>query len=514
MELIENIIKAISPKLAARRAAWNLRNARLYEAATNSIYHKKPGAGGSGDKTMDSAREKIRDWARYLDENHDLAIGILDELVNKVIGTGIRMEPTTASSTGKLNRKLNKEIRKLWRDWEKSPDVTGEIPFNEMQRLAARTLYRDGEVLAQHITGLQAGIIHSGAVPYSVEMIECDFLPFSYNDKNLRIVHGVQKSKWGRPTAYYLLKEAPDFLRSQIININSDAVRRIDADKINHIKFTRRLNQTRGVSVFHGVAFRLDDIKDYEESERIAARIGASWCGYIKKGTDFESVDTVNPDGSIRNQRNLEFTPGIIFDDLVAGEEIGTIDTNRPNTALAEFRDSQLRATASGTGTSYSSISKNYNGSWSSQRQEMVESYPNYARLRAYFVSAFLQPIYENFIKTAILVGAIRIPKAIDMQTLLNPAWIDPPTVWVDPKNETVSDILAIDNRLVTRAEIVRKRTGRDPEEVRQQIEAEQLELLESPTWSANKPKPPAPGAKDDDDDDDEDGKLRQPKAA
>ena len=54
--------------------------------------------------------------------------------------------------------------------------------------------------------------------------------------------------------------------------------------------------------------------------------------------------------------------------------------------------------------------------------------------------NAFLQPAYEKFIKNAILAGVLQIPKSIDMRTLLTPAWIDPPAVWIDPKIETASD--------------------------------------------------------------------------
>ena len=54
----------------------------------------------------------------------------------------------------------------------------------------------------------------------------------------------------------------------------------------------------------------------------------------------------------------------------MVGEEIGTIDTNRPNPNLQAYRDGQLRASAAGLGASYSSISRNYNGTYSAQRQE------------------------------------------------------------------------------------------------------------------------------------------------
>jgi len=499
MELIEKLVEALSPKAAAHRRYWKLRASRLYAAASDSIYHKKPGTQGTADKAMDQARSKIRDWARHLDENHDLAIGILDEMVNKVVGVGITLEPLAASNAGTLNKKLNKEIARLWRRWSMAPEVSGELPFSEVQRLAARTLYRDGELLAQHILGTRGGLNHLGGVPYSVELIEADFLPFEYNDDKRGIIHGVEKDAWGRPRAYHLLKKAPDSGIAFFLKPNVNEVRRIPADRINHVKFTRRINQTRGVSIFHGVAHRLDDIKDYEESERIAARVGASFSAYIQKGSDF---DPTSAGDSANKFRNMELTAGMIFDDLLPGEEIGTIDTNRPNTALSDFRNSQLRAMASGTGTSYSSISKNYDGTYSAQRQELVESYPSYSRLRAYFVSAFLQPIYNNFITAAVLSGELVIPKTIDLKTITEADWIAPPKSWIDPKKETDADKLAVDAGFTTRAAVIRERTGKEPDIVKEQIRTEQAEdKAENPAPEIlGEPGEPAkPGAQEND---------------
>ena len=471
MELIEKIIGLFSPEAAAKRALWRFRASRLYEAASNSIYHKKPGTQGTPDKAMDSAREKIRDWARHLDENHDLAIGILDELVNKIVGTGITLEPLAASSTGRLNKRVNRDIMKLWRAWSMKPEVTGELPLSELQRLACRAWLRDGEVLAQHVQGNQGRVQHLGGIPYSVEMIEADYLPFEYNDENRGIVHGVEKNAWGRPRAYHLYKNPPDDIyRIYRISFGEDT-KRVAADRISHLKFTRRFKQTRGVSVFHGVAHRLDDIKDYEESERIAARIGASFSAYIKKGTDFDlsaATQAASERGS--DFREMELTAGMIFDDLLPGEEIGTIDTNRPNTGLNDYRNSQLKAVSAGTGTSYSSISRNYDGTYSAQRQELVESYPAYSRLREYYIAAFLQPIYNKFIEAALLSGALKVPKSVDPASLFLADWIAPPRSWIDPKKEIEADVMAIDHGLVTRAQIIRERTGREPEIVKEQI--------------------------------------------
>ena len=61
----------------------------------------------------------------------------------------------------------------------------------------------------------------------------------------------------------------------------------------------------------------------------------------------------------------MKFAPGMIFDDLSPGESVETIDSTRPNPGLEAFRQGQLRAVSAGLGTSYSTLARDYNGTYS-----------------------------------------------------------------------------------------------------------------------------------------------------
>jgi capsid protein len=54
------------------------------------------------------------------------------------------------------------------------------------------------------------------------------------------------------------------------------------------------------------------------------------------------------------------------------------IKSDRPNPNLETFRNGQLRAVAAGSRGSFSSIARNYDGTYSAQRQELVESTEGY----------------------------------------------------------------------------------------------------------------------------------------
>lgn len=450
-------------KKAAARAPQIV---RIYDAAVASQYHKRITDTRSADAVMEHAGDKLRIRARHLDENHDLAIGILDTLVNNIVGTGLTVEPQVTTRGGKPAAKFNKELRALWIEWQKWPEVTRELPGSEAERLICRSWLRDGEVLIQHIEGTGAALKHATGVPYSQELIEADLLPFELTDADRGIVQGVQKNAWGQPVAYHLFKSHPGDALALFMRAERDT-KQVPADRITHLKFIRRIRQTRGVSVLHGILHRLDDIKDYEESERIAARVAAALTAFIKRSPDFAGQVQAT-----QGDRSFEMAPGMVFDNLLPGEEVGTIGSNRPNPGLEPFRDAMMRACAAGTGTNPSSISKKYDGSYSAQRQGMVESAPGYAKLRGYFIEAYKRPSYERFVRMAIAAGRARIPANVDPARIYDCDIRGPGMPWIDPLKEVQADIKAIESGLKSRAQVIRDRGG-DPAVVDEQIAAD-----------------------------------------
>lgn len=87
--------------------------------------------------------------------------------------------------------------------------------------------------------------------------------------------------------------------------------------------------------------------------------------------------------------------PCIIYDDLKPGEDIGMVKSDRPNPNLETFRNGQLRAVAAGSRLSFSSTARNYNGTYSAQRQELVESADGYLILQDWFIGAVTRPMYR-----------------------------------------------------------------------------------------------------------------------
>lgn len=459
------LLDRVFPGLALRRmkALILLEHAkRVYDAAKNTSYRIRPTDARSGDSVMEQAKDSVRKWGRYLDENHDVSIGILDVLVNNVVGTGITTEPMVMTRGGKPAERVNDQIRKLLRDWSRRPETTGELHYAEAQRQACRSWLRDGEVLTQHVRGPR--FRHFSEVPYSIELVEADLLPFEAITGRDNVVHGVEKDGWGRPLAYWLYRSHPGNYTIPVPAVSSRDLVRVAAEDMTHLKFTRRIRQTRGVSIFHGVVRRLDDIKDYEESERIAARVAASLTAFIKKTEDFSGEAA-----AVAGDRTFEMSAGMVFDNLAVGEDVGMVKSERPNQNLGDFVQSQLRAAAAGVGASYSSVAKDYSGTYSSQRQELVEQQPAYGRLQNHFIETWIRRNHVELVSAALAGGVLRPARNVDLKTIFDAEHHAPGMPWIDPKKEVEADALKVEQRFNSRSQIIRQRGG-DPDVVEKQI--------------------------------------------
>lgn len=448
---------------------------RLYEGGKGTSQRPKRGSGASGDAVMASTGNRLRETVRYLEENDGITAGVLDDLVNNVVGTGVTIEPMAKLSDDEPAEALNRSLRELYAEWHERPEITGEFPGNEVERMVCRTWLRDGEMFAQHVTGLLAP--HNSSVPYSLELLEPDFVPMdsvSQQSSNT-VIHGVETDTWGRRLAYYVYLQHPGNTLSPFGSgaLSSSLLRtkRVQADRMMHVRFVRRLHQTRGVPIMHSAVNTLYDLKDAWESERVAMRVAAAFTGYIKKSPDYQSTSIDDTTGA----RELELAPGMIWDSLMPGEEVGTIGHDRPNQAFDPFTQALLRTVAGATGTRYSAIAKRYDGTYSSQRQELVEGAVSYRRLLAYLIGVFYRPVWRRLIDAARLSGRLVLPRNVNEKSIYAPEFRGPVLPWIDPLKEIQAFQIAVQAGFKSRHQVIRD-MGSDPTIVDAQLQMDMFE--------------------------------------
>ncbi len=462
MNAIDRLVAYFAPAAALRRRAARGVLAH-YEAAEPSRLRKFHRERGSQNELVQRGAVAVRGQARHLARNHDLARGALRVLVNNVVGAkGIGVEPQPRRLDGTIHTEYAAQLLELYRDWIRRPEVTHRLPWSRLQRAMARAWLRDGEVFAQMITGQRPDLDHGSRVPFSLEAFEADMVPMDLHDARRGIVQGIERNQWGKPRAVHVLKADTASLS---IATGQDT-KRVPWDRVLHLATLDHIGQIRGVSEFASVITRLEDIKDYEESERVAAKIAAMLTGYIKRGTP----DLYNPEDSVPpGSREIAFKPGMFIDDLAVGEEVGLIDTSRPNPNLITFRQGQLRAVSAGLGASNSSVSRDYNGSYSAQRQELVEQWIHYAVLCDEFTGAIVQPVWEQLVLAAHLSGVVRMPSDLKPGTADDALYVAQAMPWIDPVKEATAWEILIRAGLASEVEAIRRRGG-SPQDVLTQM--------------------------------------------
>lgn len=465
---------AINDPIKAVQRAQARRVFAVYEAAKPSKQRKNRTSNAGPNTLVGGSAAALRAHARFLERNHDLSRGAIRTLVNNVVGpNGIGVEPQPRKLDGSIHTEYAAALREARRDWARRPEVTWRHTDAGMQRLLAKTWVRDGEAFSQMIVGNVPSLDHGTRVPFSLEMFEADMVPMDYDDPSKLIRQGMEFNAWGRCRAYWIYKNDP---REQLQWLRSDAnLKRISADNVLQLAQMDRIGQARGISDFASVITRGEDLKDYEESERIAAKVAASMTAYVKRLAPQDTGytgDSVPKDAEGNPvPRDLRMQPGMILDELVAGEEIGMIDSNRPNPNLIAWRSGQLRAYAAGIGTSYSSLSRDYNGTYSAQRQELVEQWVNYAVLSDDFTSMHVQPAYEQFVIAAHLSGVARIPSDVMPGTEDDCLFVGQSMPWINPMHEAAAWEKQVQAGFASEFEVIRKRGG-NPNDVLEQIAA------------------------------------------
>jgi len=410
--------------------------ARAHEVTRPSRQRKLARDWGSGNNIVGMDARQLRDQARHLERDLDLADNALNILVQNTVGSGIDVLSAPRLPGQPIVRELALQLDDLWDRWWDAPEVTGRHDYGASQQLLFRTRCRDGESFYQHLLGHVPYLEHGSEVPYSIELIEPDLIPLDFTDPSRRILQGAERNAWGRVIAWHIYKNHP----GDAFGLSTDT-KRVDASVIGQVANIKRLHQVRGLSVFASAMSRFEDVKDYEESERIAAKVAASLTAAITKDKDVSpgagspfAAQALVQDGI--PMRDLRMAPGMIFDDLLPGEDIAMIASDRPNPGAATWRKEQLRAAAGGIGVSYSSLSLDYNGTYSAQRQELVEKWGGYLILAEEFIAQAVRKHRLQFVHACVLAGLVRLPHGWNLRHLAASTYVRPVMPWIDPLKE------------------------------------------------------------------------------
>lgn len=436
-----------------------------YEAAESSRLRKSiPIDPSAADYENLYAGITLAHKARYLDANDGIATGIFDNKRAAIVGKGTITEPLVKRLDGTPATEFNAAIRAAWREWNKKPDVTSIHTGAQLQRLACLSTCRDGEIFGRFHEGY--AYQHHTRFPLSIELIERDQLPAHFNDAGQNIVQGIQKNAQGVPIIYYFYKHHPGNYQQ----LSTELVP-VPASNVFHHKYVRRINQTRGISHLHSAMNLLADINETNKYELTTAKMAATIGLSIERPLDFKVIrdprtqEVLNTRGAIE-----QMFPGMILDGLEPGEKASMLSpNNRPNPNMIGFLDSQKETVAAAVSLSPSTVKKKYTGSYSAERQGLVEAQRLLEMFIDDFQSDYMQPIYERFLLVCITYGFLKLPKDIDLNSLYDTTHRAPKMPWIDPGREITAMKDAVEAGFDSRTNTIRG-MGRTFDEVQHEL--------------------------------------------
>ena len=443
-----DILGTISPGWALKRDLARIEREEL--RAYGEMLQKGYDAGGHGrmnqawnafnesaELTDRADRDTIRARARDMERNSDIFNSVVSPFVRNVIGRGVTPQARTE------DKELNKQLEALWEEWTRARncDVTETQSLNQMLRMLVRRKKVDGGML------LLKCYVPGGVLPFRLQAVEVDELAQMQiipRAKGNKVVGGVEYNAWNRAVGYWIAQYDLDGM------ILPEA-RYYPAKNVIFLFSKIRPSQVREISDSKHILGRVRDANEFMTAVSLKQRIAACLAVFIKRLNPMKNGQpimgrpgTPEADPQRPSYAGKQITPGII-NELGINEEIQVVDPGSSGTDAGGFLKTLLRIIGAGLGLSYESTSRDMSQTnYSSARQGIIEDELTYQE-EAELLAETMREIYETFVISAVLAGAVNIPRFWeDKRNYLRHKWVEAPKPWIDPLKEAKATQIAL----------------------------------------------------------------------
>lgn len=466
---LDNAIGTVFPKWGAARAAY--RN-QLEKVSANTSDHqslrrlmegRSSGGYEAGKNNRLTARIKgsahendlpraqihnmrVRSWNLY--RNNPQARKVSRTLGAKVIGRGMDPQSQATLADGKPHVGFRSLATKIWDAWCKESDFRGKPgrggqTFAVTSKTALRqTLFSGGVFYRFHHLSKAEQKLQNLLVPLTVQLVHADRLDENRNGDNQ--FYGVELDGDGKVAKYWIL---PGDGRKAVTRQESTA---IPANEMGHLFMEEDVDQILGSPQFGAALLTMDDRRNYEYSELLAAEAASCVVGTYRRSNgqaQFGLTNPTDPDRPLTDTAGNPVTslqPQMLLD-LGKTGEFNIVSNNRPNNGAEGFLSYMMRSEAVAMpGVKSSSLTGDYrNSSFSSERSADNDIWPEIEELQDWFACGFCQPIYEEVITAAVVAGLFDKVEGFSVQDFvarkrqyLDTVWQGPVPRSINPKDD------------------------------------------------------------------------------
>jgi len=456
----------------------------------------------SANGDVHASLDTLRARSRQLGRDNEYVKRYLGLVATNIIGSaGFNMQARVYDTNGKPDAGANGAIEQAFAKWSARGvcDVAGRCSLRDISRQAILAAARDGEFLIRIVRGTAAANPHQIAL----QLLDIDRLDTSLNrpaegGRNA-IRMGVEHNAFGRAVRYWLRKSHPgeSYAAGGDVNTQSAHVG-IPAEDIVHGYIADRPEQLRGVPWLHAAMVALNDLGGYKAAAIVASRVGAGKMGFFTtpdgsvNALADEQANPDDPDGDLY----MDADPGS-FGKLPPGYGFTPFNPDYPSAMFGEFVKANLRGISSGLGVAYHALANDLEGvSFSSIRSGTLEERDQWMMLQEWFIEAFFQPVFTEWLRSALSFGQITLQNGSPLpvsklEKFSGHVFKGRRWEWVDPLRDVQADIEAIRARLKSPQEVAAK-MGLDYEDLLVQLK--QAEEMQEAAGLQPLQMPPMPG--------------------
>ena len=508
------IVGRLGRPLAQERVAGPSRESGAFRGSINN-YRPHRTISRDGETRE---RTLTQDRAQDLYANDFAARSAVDAISVNAVGTGLVPQPRLPFKRLGISEEEAAEIKDqmewAWAEWVTQAHAAGTMHFEDLQLSGIKSMLRLGELL--HVPVMEspdqnpARTFGLAIQPLSPRRLRTP------SDKvtDPAIRDGIHFSSTGKPLGYWIAAPKPSLYSGLDCGglssvLTSDNFRYITAwvahrPGLFHLFRHDEEEQVRGVSTLSTGVKLFRNLSDSIDYELLAQVVTASFPVFIAmEGGQSGLPDMVREQyglpapGEPEEKRYYQTVdPGqLIYGN--AGEKPQVLESKRPSNNFMNFVELILRAQGAASGISYETMIRDFSKSnYSSARAALNEDWKTFLLYRSHFVRMYCQPIWDMVMEEAWLRGKVVLPKgAPDFYQSrflwCNCYWYGPSRGYIDPVKEIQANVLAIQNRLMTRHEHFAQ-YGSDFSESMDTIESEEKRLASmlhaGPAMTVKKP--------------------------
>ena len=367
----------------------------------------------------------------------------------EVVGKGIHLHSMHPDED------VRNALENAWNKWTKDPEVTGQMSFRALLHAAITSLIVDGEILLRERAG-------EGEFGYQLELLDTMLLDIDKNDVSgeQKTIMGVRLNSFRRPVEYWI----KDFPPGAGYDYGSTGTTRrtVPAKDVIHVFDAEMPMQIRGIPWAFATLKRFAQIRDYDNAEREAAKLGASVFA-VHKPTETGDADLDEE----ANKDPLQVKNGEVLD-LDPGSDMDFHTPQHPNRAYGDYVMSNLTAAAASLGISYASLTQDLSrANFVSSRMGRMAEMGTIEMIRQLLEERLLYRVFNNWLPLAYAKGMI--DTRVKVSELENVRFQGKGPEHVQIREQAAAAELYLKNDLKSHSELIRE-SGRDPMDVFQEI--------------------------------------------